>query len=334
MSYYKNKIESLKDIFGKQNIAVENDSIKVGENTYPIVDDVIVLCDEARYSDALKKRFQTGRNGKHGRQESDFAQDIQFTFGEEWQKYKDILEEHEKEFKQYFDIVDIEGLKLKRVCDLGCGNGRWSYFLADKCRELVMVDFSDSIFVARKNLEKKDNCIYFMCDLKKLPFKNDFADFISCLGVLHHLPTPCLEEVKNLKKYAETLHIFLYYALDNRPFYFRIILKAVTMLRNILCKIHSPLLRHIISLSGTFIIYLPLVFLGHLLDVVSLGKYVPLYEFYRNKSIKRIEQDVYDRFFTSIEQRVTRSEISQLKEDFSHMKISDSLPYWHFICKR
>ena len=33
---------------------------------------------------------------------------------------------------------------------------------------------------------------------------------------------------------------------------------------------------------------------------------VPLWDSYRQKSRKRIEQDVYDRFFTSIEQRVTQ----------------------------
>ena len=39
--------------------------------------------------------------------------------------------------------VDIEKLQEKRVSDLGCGNGRWSYFLKDKCREIILVDFSD-----------------------------------------------------------------------------------------------------------------------------------------------------------------------------------------------
>src|SRR5690606_4214648 len=132
------------------------------------------------------------------------------------------LPEHREEFERYFDLVDWKSMANARVCDLGCGMGRWSAFAKDRCREIVLVDFSDAIFVARKNLGQAKNALFFMCDLKRLPFRDDFADFLFCLGVLHHLPTPCLEEVRALKRAAPKLLIFLYYALDNRPGYFRL----------------------------------------------------------------------------------------------------------------
>jgi hypothetical protein len=51
-------------------------------------------------------------------------------------------------------------------------------------------------------------------------------------------------------------------------------------------------------------------------------------------SLTRIRQDVYDRFFTSIEQRVSKQEILELSDTFSEIVISDEVPYWHFLCKK
>ena len=64
------------------------------------------------------------------------------------------------------------------------------------------------------------------------------------------------------------------------------------------------------------------------------GSKVPLYDFYKGKSLGRIEQDVYDRFFTRIEQRVTRREIESLRDSFAEVTVSPNLPYWHFLARR
>jgi hypothetical protein len=50
--------------------------------------------------------------------------------------------------------------------------------------------------------------------------------------------------------------------------------------------------------------------------------------------VRRIQQDVYDRFFTRIEQRVSRAQINELRNDFTDVQISDALPYWHFLLIR
>jgi len=314
--YYRNKIDSLQNIFGRRDLELTPDALRVGPLEYPIRDDVIDL------------------TGTAARSSADFAEDIQYTFGAEWKEHHDILPEHAQEFAQYFDLVDLPSLKNARVCDLGCGSGRWSFFLKDRCRELVLVDFSDAIYVARQNLRGADHGIFFKCDLTRLPFADDFADFILCLGVLHHLPVPCLETVKSLKRFAPRQLIFLYYALDNRPVYFRMLLAAVTAARSILSRIRSPFFRNVFSFLGTVLIYWPLIGLGVLLRPVGLSRYVPLYEFYRNKGLKRIQQDAYDRFFTRIEQRVSRAQIMTLKSDFAEVRISEHIPYWHFLLLR
>ena len=309
--YYSDKLASLQDLFGTQDVAVEEKSLRVGTTRYRIVNDVIILS-----TDAPK------------------AEDIQFTFGEEWLRYNAILPEHQKEFKEYFDQVDLASLGQSRVCDLGCGMGRWSFFAKDHCKEIILVDFSNAIFAARKNLTQASNALFFMCDLKRLPFRDNFADFLFCLGVLHHLPTPCLDEVRALKRTAPRLLIFLYYALDNRPWYYRWLLSGVTGLRLIVSRIRNAAFRKVFSWAGTWLIYVPLVTLGRVFQLVGLGRLVPLYDYYHDKSIGRIEQDVYDRFFTRIEQRVTRQEILGLQDSFRRVTVSDHFPYWHFLCEK
>ena len=332
--YYKNKLDTLKDIFGTERLHLKEDMLLVDDRAYPIVNDVIILSPSEKQSDLVKNRLDQSPFGGANEKSKPFAEDIQYTFGQEWKRYDKILPEHREEFSQYFDIVDLKGLGGMRVCDLGCGNGRWSYFLKDAAKEIILVDFSDAIFTARKNLSGADNCLFFMCDLKDLPFKDDFAGFLFCLGVLHHLPTPCLDEVRNIKRLASTLLIYLYYSLDNRPSYFRTILKAVTFFRARLCKIRSPFFRKALSISATLFIYIPLILAGHLLSLFGLGRFVPLYEAYRHKSVGRIQQDAYDRFFTRIEQRVSREDILGLKDAFAEIVVSDKEPYWHFLCKR
>ena len=333
-SYYEGKLEALRDLFGDSSVRLESGGLRVGARVYPIVDDVIILLDPEQYPASLRRRTADALGQGAEAPVEDFAPDIQFTFGEEWQRFPDVLPEHRGEFEKYFDPIDMEGLRDLRVCDLGCGIGRWSHFLQDACRELVLVDFSEAIFVARRNVSKKTNALFFMADIKRLPFRDDFADLIFCLGVLHHLPTDALQEVRGLRRYAPRLLIYLYYALDNRPWYFQAMLKPVSVVRKLASAIQDPRAREALTWVGAVGVYKPLVVAGALLEPFGLDTHVPLYEGYRDKSLKRIRQDVYDRFFTRIEQRVTRAEILELRDTFSEVIVSDHMPYWHFVCLR
>lgn len=326
-------MEVLERIFDTKDIQLDEKSIKVDEVLYPIIDDVIVLIKPEYYTSFVQ--FNLGSEFKKSNEdEKEFSKDIQYTFGEEWKNYSNIKSEHKDEFSLYFDLVNVNSLSNSTVCDLGCGIGRWSYFLKDKCKDLILIDFSDAIFEARKNLKENNNCLFFMGDIKDLPFKNDFADLLFSLGVLHHLPTECIEEVRNLKKYAPNILIYLYYALDNRPFYFRLLLNFITGIRILVSKVKSKLFRHLFSKIICILIYVPLVSIGKIFEFIKLGKYIPLYDGYKDFSMNRIEQDVYDRFFTSIEQRVSQNDIYKLKDAFSEVEISQKIPYWHFLCKR
>lgn len=331
--YYSNKIESLRDIFGTSDVHLVDDEVRVGNRAYPIIDDVIILMNPNRFPPSIRQYMEKTEQISGGTSDVEFAEDIQFTFSEEWKTYAEVLPEHKNEFEKYFDIVNLQSLSNFRVCDLGCGIGRWSYHLQDKVRELVLVDFSDAVFYARKNLKNADNVLYFMGDLRQLPFRDNFADFLFCLGVLHHLPVSCLQAVRDLKPLAPRLLIYLYYSLDNRPVYFRFLLFFVTLLRNRLMRIKNSAMRQFFTWILASSIYMPLILLGRIMRLIGAEKFVPLYEEYHDKSFKRIRQDVYDRFFTRIEQRVGRKEIMELRDIFQKVNISNGLPYWHFLCE-
>jgi len=325
------KLETLRDIFGVDTIKLTKDELTVGDQHYPIIDDVIILLNPAEYPASVRNRLK--KTTVLARESSDFALDIQFTFGQEWQAFDQIIPEHEQEFKEYFDLINLKLMHNQRVCDLGCGSGRWSHFIAPHCRELILVDFSDAIFVARRNLADNPNTLFFMADIAQLPFRADFADFIFCLGVLHHMPDNALMLVRKLSYFAPKLLVYLYYALDNRPWYFRRILWLTTVLRHQLARYQNPKGRQCLTTILTLCLYMPWVLLARLVAPLKLDHYVPL-SYYQHKTFARIRQDCYDRFFTRIEQRFSQKQILELQDTYSRIQISPHVPYWHFMCER
>ena len=332
LPYYADKASTLAKLLGANRVDIEHESLVVNGHRFPIVDDVIVLLSPDRYPRRVIDAI--GRSpGPSAATAGLFAPDIQSTFGEEWRAYPEVLREHEQEFRNYFDLVDVESLGNATICDLGCGSGRWSYFLRGRCRQLILVDFSEAIFVARRNLADSTNALFFMADLTDLPFRRPFADLIICLGVLHHLPIPALEAVRSLRGAAPRVLVYLYYAVDNRPAFFRVLLAMVSGLRRLTSRVRNSTMRDALSWALTLGVYVPLVGLGNLLSPIGLARFVPLHDTYKAKGVRRIRQDVYDRFFTRIEQRFTRESIIGLHDTFASVTVSEELPYWHFLCE-
>ena len=91
--YYHEKIETLKEIFGCQDIVLKEDSLQVRDRTFPIIQDVIILLDEQQYTPFVRQSLQTSSVQKTSARDN-FAPDIQYSFGEEWKSYDNILPEH------------------------------------------------------------------------------------------------------------------------------------------------------------------------------------------------------------------------------------------------
>lgn len=330
--YYADKLDRLADMFGVQQVELSRGGLVVGGRTYPIVDDVIILLDPSQYPPLVRAR--SNGPGVTTKMEA-YAPDIQYHYSRFWEEWSTLRPNYEQEFEGYFDLVDLSTLDGARVCDLGCGMGRWSYMLGARttCREIVLVDFSEAIFTARKLLAGDDRAVFFMGDLLRLPFRAGFADFSMSLGVLHHLPVDCLQVVRQLKPLAPRLLVYLYYALDNKPFYYRTLLAMYTPVRKALCRIRSQRFRVAFSWFGLVAFYLPFIGLGYLLKPLGLSHYVPLFDEHHWAGLDGMRHSVYDRFFTQIEQRVSRKQIDTLTDTFRRVKIADGQAYWHFLCE-
>jgi SAM-dependent methyltransferase len=331
MSFYAGKQQLLERLFGTGDLQIADDRITVAGKVYPVLDDVIITLASDQYPDNVARRLGQSRII---RQEKAFSEETQFTFGTQWNKFATLQPEHDREFQEYFDLVDLDALKASDVIDFGCGMGRWSFMISGYCRNIVLTDFSEAIFAARRLLKDKSNAVFLMADIHNLPLADDCADFAFSLGVLHHMPTDCLSEVIGLKRIAKKLLIYLYYALDNRPLYFRILFKMMDAMRRRVGGIRNEMIRDVYIHAMTAFLYMPFIWLAVILRPFKLDHYVPLHT-YQGKSFYRVRQDAYDKLLTRVEQRVSRKQIMALQgTEFARITLSDSPPYWHFLCER
>lgn len=81
----------------------------------------------------------------------------------------------------------IKNRRFKYTIDLGCGTGFHLETLNKYSEHLIGTDMS---LGALKECKKNVNieCDYVVCDIKRLPFKNNVIDLIWIAGVLHHVP--------------------------------------------------------------------------------------------------------------------------------------------------
>jgi SAM-dependent methyltransferase/uncharacterized protein YbaR (Trm112 family) len=74
--------------------------------------------------------------------------------------------------------------------DIGCGEGRFLYCAQEFGAEMVGLDLSEGVEVARNNTAGSSRCHVVQGDIHHLPFRPSVFDFAYSIGVLHHLPNP------------------------------------------------------------------------------------------------------------------------------------------------
>lgn len=238
-------------------------------------------------------------------------------FGDEWSRFDQSelsSSELEAMFDNYFSIFPWESLPADPVgFDLGCGSGRWAKLVAPRVGKLHLIDPSEALEVARKNLADADNCEFHRADVDNIPIRDGSADFGYSLGVLHHIPdtTAGLQACVSKLKTGAPFLLYLYYALDNRPFWFRAIWKISDVFRRVISNLpHGA--RYLISQIIAALVYWPLARTSKVLEKVGLDvSFMPLSQ-YRNNSFYTMRTDALDRFGTRLEQRFTKNEIKEM----------------------
>jgi ubiquinone/menaquinone biosynthesis C-methylase UbiE len=259
-------------------------------------------------------------------------------FGHEWSTFQQgehelSASDREAVFGSYFRIFPWEILPPDAVgIDVGCGSGRWSVMVAPRVGHLHLLDASpDALAVARKNLSQVANTTFHLASAGNIPLKNGSLDFAFSLGVLHHVPdTPSAIQAiaSKLKKGAPFL-IYLYYALDNRPWWFRAVWKLSNIFRIVICRLPAGL-RLLISQIIAATVYWPLARIAALVERAGLPTALIPLEAYRDRSFYVMRTDAYDRFCTSLEKRFTRRQIEQMLRDagFDEIRFSEQVPFW------
>lgn len=263
-------------------------------------------------------------------------------FGKEWNLFdqsKLNSKELKKLFDRYFKIFKKNILNKNSIgFDLGCGSGRWAYFIAPKVKKLNCIDPSNlALEVSKKNLIKFDNINFYNLKVSKKKIKKNSQDFGYCLGVLHHTSDINIGLKfcnRILKKNAPFL-IYLYYNFDNRSFLYKQLWKVSNILRLFICQLPFSI-KKIITDVIALTVYYPLAKFSMMLNILNISTTnIPL-EYYKNESLYTMRTDSLDRFGTKLEKRFSKIEIEKLLflSGFKDIKFSDKMPYWVAICKK
>jgi SAM-dependent methyltransferase len=264
------------------------------------------------------------------------------SFGDEWKAFHGF---DEKDLKltgnMYFDIVTDKMLNDQcNVIDIGCGSGRFIKYLEGRYKKLVGLDPSQAIFAADNLVGKNDKVELVMASTDNIPFPDSSFDFGYSLGVLHHIPdtkkalNDCVRKVRPGGYFL----LYLYYKLENRPFYFKIFYWLSNLIRLVVSKLPRTLKRWVCNFLAV-LFYMPFVLLCRFLRFIGVGekvrKHIPL-QAYERQSFYIIRNDSLDRFGTPLEQRFSRKQIDAMMNEagLTDIIFSEKIPYWHAIGRK
>lgn len=257
-------------------------------------------------------------------------------FGEEWSHF-DQTEAMDRElraaFDRYFAVFPWDSLPPAPAgFDLGCGSGRWAGYVAPRVRTLYCIDASSAaLAVARRNLSNVPNCVFVAASVDSLPLPDNSMDFGYALGVLHHVPDTeagiksCVAKLKD----RAPLLLYLYYAFDNRPWWFRAVWHVSDGVRRFVS--HLPfraklIATHIVAAG----VYWPLARVSAAAERAGANVHGFPLSIYRHHSFYTMRTDAFDRFSTRVEWRFSARRIVQMMEaaGLAEIRVSDREPYW------
>lgn len=254
------------------------------------------------------------------------------SFGDEWERFdQSALSEQESRylFNGYFKVFPWEQLPTNPSgFDMGCGTGRWARHVAPKVGVLHCIDPSSALEVARRNLSGSTNVQFHAAGVDDNCLPEDSQDFGYSLGVLHHIPDTQAAMTACVRMLAPFL-VYLYYAFDNRPGWFRKIWHTSEVGRGLIS--HLPAwAKHLVTDAIAAVIYLPLARASLMLERLGVSVAMIPLSFYRDRSFYTMRTDARDRFGTPLEQRFSRTQIATMMErsGLVDIRFSEVEPFW------
>lgn len=267
-------------------------------------------------------------------------------FGHEWAAFDytetETAEALDAQFTAYCAPLDLNQFDplTSVAADFGAGSGRWSSRLAPFFSLVYALEPSDGANKVLKTKFASDTKIVVLQEtvgVNSIPVAS--LDLAMSLGVLHHIPDTGLavRDVSRSIKPGGYFLCYLYYNLENKPKYYRLIFRASNFVRGIISKLPQPVKRFVAKIIAA-LIYWPLARLSKVLE--KLGRNtsnLPLHH-YANMPFVMLANDALDRFGTSLEQRFSKAEITEMLRaadfDLTTLKFSDTEPFWTFAVQK
>jgi SAM-dependent methyltransferase len=203
--------------------------------------------------------------------------------------------------------------------------------VAPRVGHLHLLDASpEALAVATENLKGAANVSFHAKSVAEIPLSPQSLDFAFSLAVLHHVPDTqaAIAAIADKLKPNAPFLIYLYYALDNRPAWYRLLWRITDLVRLVVSRLPHPL-RLIVSQAIAALVYWPLARLALLTQRGQSASALPL-SYYADKSFYVMRTDAYDRFCTRLEKCFRRDEIEHLlvQAGFKDIVFSDRQPFW------
>jgi len=256
-------------------------------------------------------------------------------FGKEWAAFDQSgvsRQELRRAFEKYFAIFPASALNEQAVgFDAGCGSGRWASFVAPSVKELHCVDASaEALAVAKRMLGAFGNVQFHHSSVADMSLPDGSMDFGYSLGVLHHLPDTqsALNHCSQKLKPGAPFLLYLYYAFDNRPLWFRALWRVSDAARRMISRLPFALQRFVSDVIGLFF-YWPFARIARIFENRKWAASLPLF-FYRRSSFYIMRNDALDRFATKLEKRFTAAQIVAMMQNagFENIQVNPDEPYW------
>ena len=205
---------------------------------------------------------------------------------------------------------------------------RW---VAPRVGILHCIDPSAAIEVARRGLSDFANVRFHQASVDDGVLAPGSQDFGYSLGVLHHVPDTegAIRSCVALLKPGAPLLLYLYYAFDNRPWWFRALWRLSDIGRRLICRL--PLFfKNLVTDAIAVGVYWPLARLAGRLERLGMDvRSLPL-SYYRAHSFYTMRTDSRDRFGTPLERRFTRDEVVRMMRaaGLVRIEVAKGAPFW------
>ena len=268
------------------------------------------------------------------------------SFGHEWEAFEYSLDQStaalDAQFSAYCSPLDMSLFdpNTSIAGDFGAGSGRWTSRLLKNFHKVYALEPSAGANrVLRKKFDENSCVVILQETVGKNAIPDESLDLAVSLGVLHHIPDTALaiRDVGVKIKKSGFFLCYLYYNLENKPFFYRLIFRLINVVRKVISKLPQRI-KVLLSYLIAIVVYLPLARFSKLLASFGVNvSNIPLHH-YAEMPFMMLANDSLDRFGTTLEQRFSQEQIRQMLKnaDFNleTLIFSDIEPYWTFSVQK